>query len=180
MCKKPSLPPSEATAKPATLSLCVRAEFVGIALAIQRSSVVMHSAGGQRKRAVVIGGSIGGLFAGLFLRKVGWEVSIHERAGEELGSRGAGIATHDDLHEALALATEQGGEVGVAVEGRIVLAQSGDVVCEVARPQVLASWDRIWRRLRLSRIERPIQRLLFSDLLERGESECLGWQASLR
>ena len=75
----------------------------------------MHSAGGQRKRAVVIGGSIGGLFAGLFLRKVGWEVSIHERAGEELGSRGAGIATHDDLHEALALATGQGDEVGVAV-----------------------------------------------------------------
>src|ERR1700722_7307866 len=109
----------------------------------------MHSAGGQQKRAVVIGGSIGGLFAGLFLRKVGWEVSIHERAGEELGSRGTGIATHDDLHEALALATGQGGEVGVAVEGRIVLARTGDVVCEVARPQVLASWDRIWQRLRL-------------------------------
>jgi 2-polyprenyl-6-methoxyphenol hydroxylase-like FAD-dependent oxidoreductase len=91
----------------------------------------MHSAAGQRKRAVVIGGSIGGLFAGLFLRKVGWDVSIHERAGEELASRGAGIATHDDLHEALALATGQGDEVGVAVEGRIVLARSGDVVCEV-------------------------------------------------
>jgi 2-polyprenyl-6-methoxyphenol hydroxylase-like FAD-dependent oxidoreductase len=123
--------------------------FVGIAPAIQRSSVVMHSAEGQRKCAIVIGGSIGGLFAGLFLRKVGWDVSIHERAGEELGSRGAGIATHDELHEALALATEQDGEVGVAVEGRIVLACNGDVVCEVARPQVLASWDRIWHRLRL-------------------------------
>jgi 2-polyprenyl-6-methoxyphenol hydroxylase-like FAD-dependent oxidoreductase len=109
----------------------------------------MRSAGGHRKRAVVIGGSIGGLFAGLFLRKIGWDVSIHERSGEELGSRGAGIATHDELHEALALATEEGGEVGVAVEGRIVLARSGDVVCEVARPQVLTSWDRIWRRLRL-------------------------------
>jgi 2-polyprenyl-6-methoxyphenol hydroxylase-like FAD-dependent oxidoreductase len=109
----------------------------------------MRSARGQRKRAVVIGGSIGGLFAGLFLRKIGWEVSIHERADEELGSRGAGIATHDDLHEALALATGQGGEVGGTVEGRIVLARSGDVVCEVARPQVLASWDRIWQRLRV-------------------------------
>ena len=141
--------PLKAGAKLATLSLCVGAEFVGIAAATQRSSVVMHSAGGQRKRAVVIGGSIGGLFAGLFLRKVGWEVSIHERAGEELGSRGAGIATHDDLHEALALATGQGDEVGVAVGGRIVLARSGDVVCEVTRPQVLASWDRIWQRLRL-------------------------------
>ena len=99
----------------------------------------MLSAGGQRRRAVIIGGSIGGLFAGLFLRKVGWDVSIHERAGEELASRGAGIATHDDLHEALALVTERDDEIGVAVEGRIVLARSGDVVCEVARPQVLAS-----------------------------------------
>jgi 2-polyprenyl-6-methoxyphenol hydroxylase-like FAD-dependent oxidoreductase len=108
---------------------------------------VTHSVGGQRKRAVIIGGSIGGLFAGLFLRKVGWDVSIHERAGEELASRGAGIATHDDLHDALALATEQGDEVGIAVEGRIVLARSGDVVCEAAYPQVMASWDRIWQRL---------------------------------
>jgi hypothetical protein len=74
-----------------------REKLKGLAPATQGSSVVMHSAGGQRKRAVVIGGSIGGLFAGLFLRKVGWEVSIHERAGEELGSRGAGIATHDEL-----------------------------------------------------------------------------------
>ena len=32
---------------------------------------------------------------------------------------------------------------------RIALARSGDVVCEVARPQVLASWDSIWQRLRL-------------------------------
>ena len=93
----------------------------------------MHSIAGRRKRAVVIGGSIGGLFAGLFLRKVGWDVSIHERAGEELASRGAGIATHDDLHKALALATGHGGEIGVSVEGRIVLARSGEVVREVAR-----------------------------------------------
>lgn len=108
----------------------------------------MHSVRSQRKRAVVIGGSIGGLFAGLLLRKIGWDVSIHERAGEELASRGAGIATHDELHEALALATGPGEEVGVALEGRIVLARNGDVVCEEARPQVMTSWDRIWRRLR--------------------------------
>jgi hypothetical protein len=37
-----------------------------------------------------------------------------------------------DLQEGLALATWQGDEVGVAVEGRIVLARSSDLVCEVA------------------------------------------------
>lgn len=100
-----------------------------------------------QRRAVVIGGSIGGLFAGLFLRKIGWQVSIHERAGEQLGSRGAGIATHDELHDTLKLATGSADGIGVSVSGRVVLAQNGDVLCEMVRPQVLASWDRIWQRL---------------------------------
>jgi 2-polyprenyl-6-methoxyphenol hydroxylase-like FAD-dependent oxidoreductase len=111
---------------------------------------VTSSTGSQRKRAVVIGGSIGGLFAGLLLREIGWSVSIHERSGEELGSRGAGIAAHDELHEALALATGHGGDIGVAVKGRVVLAPNGGMICEIVRPQVMASWDRIWRRLRQS------------------------------
>lgn len=103
--------------------------------------------GRMQRRAVVIGGSIGGLFAGLFLRRIGWQVSIHERAGEQLGSRGAGIATHDELHDALKLATGSADAIGVSVSGRAVLAQNGDVVCAMVRPQVLASWDRIWQRL---------------------------------
>jgi hypothetical protein len=31
------------------------------------------------KQAVVIGGSLGGLFAGLLLRSIGWDVDIYER-----------------------------------------------------------------------------------------------------
>jgi 2-polyprenyl-6-methoxyphenol hydroxylase-like FAD-dependent oxidoreductase len=102
----------------------------------------------RTRRAVVIGGSIGGLFAGLFLRRIGWQVSIHERAGEELGARGAGIATHDELHDALALATGRRETIGVTVSGRVVLARNGEVVSEAAHPQVLASWDGLWQRLR--------------------------------
>lgn len=102
----------------------------------------------MRKRAIVIGGSIGGLFAGLFLRRIGWDVSIHERAGEELGARGAGIVTHNELHEALTLATGRSEPIGVSVSGRVVLDHNGSVVCETSRPQVLASWDRVWQRLR--------------------------------
>ncbi len=102
----------------------------------------------MRKRAIVIGGSIGGLFAGLLLRRIGWDVSIHERAGEELGARGAGIVTHDELHEALTLATGHSEPIGVSVSGRVVLDRDGSVVCEASRPQVLASWDRVWQRLR--------------------------------
>lgn len=100
------------------------------------------------KRAIVIGGSIGGLFAGLLLRRIGWDVSIHERAGEELGARGAGIVTHDELHAALSLATERNDAIGISVANRIVLGSDGSVVCETPRPQILASWDRVWQRLR--------------------------------
>lgn len=100
------------------------------------------------KRAIVIGGSIGGLFAGLFLKRIGWDVTIHERVGEELGARGAGIVTHDELHNALTAATGRREPIGVPVSGRVVLAQDGSVVCETPRPQILASWDQVWQRLR--------------------------------
>ncbi|MCW5679869.1 MAG: FAD-dependent oxidoreductase [Xanthobacteraceae bacterium] len=103
-----------------------------------------------RRRAVVVGGSLAGLFAGLFLRRTGWDVTVHERVGSELGSRGAGIVTHDDLHQKIALATGDDGAPGVPVRGRVVLDKSGSVVCESEHPQRLASWDRLWRLLRKS------------------------------
>ena len=45
-------------------------------------------------RVIIIGGSMGGLFAGLFFRKAGWNARIFERVAEPLNARGAGIATH--------------------------------------------------------------------------------------
>ncbi len=42
------------------------------------------------RRALIVGGSMAGLCAGLFLRKRGWAVDIYERSSEELTSRGAG------------------------------------------------------------------------------------------
>jgi 2-polyprenyl-6-methoxyphenol hydroxylase-like FAD-dependent oxidoreductase len=41
------------------------------------------------KQAVVIGGSLGGLFAGLLLRSIGWDVDIYERSPQDLDSRGS-------------------------------------------------------------------------------------------
>jgi glycine/D-amino acid oxidase-like deaminating enzyme len=43
------------------------------------------------RRAAVIGGSLGGLFAAMILRKAGWQVDVFERIGVELSGRGAGI-----------------------------------------------------------------------------------------
>jgi 2-polyprenyl-6-methoxyphenol hydroxylase-like FAD-dependent oxidoreductase len=55
-----------------------------------------------KRRAIVIGGSIAGLFVGAFLRRIGWQVEIYERSSIELIGRGVGIfATHLELLEAL-------------------------------------------------------------------------------
>ena len=43
------------------------------------------------RRALVIGGSMSGLFAGLMLRRRGFAVDIYERVESELSGRGAGI-----------------------------------------------------------------------------------------
>jgi len=45
----------------------------------------------RKRRAIVIGGSIAGLFVGAFLRRVGWQVDIYERSSIDLIGRGVGI-----------------------------------------------------------------------------------------
>ena len=45
-------------------------------------------------RALVIGGSVGGLFAAHMLRSIGWEVVVFERSGDDLVRRGAGIGAN--------------------------------------------------------------------------------------
>ncbi|MCC7274640.1 MAG: FAD-dependent monooxygenase [Alphaproteobacteria bacterium] len=100
-------------------------------------------------RAVVAGGSIGGLLAGLLLHRAGWTVTICERAGEALASRGAGIVTHPELHAAMVAAGADLSEgLGIAVDGRVVLARDGTAICAAAMPQVLTSWGRAYRFLR--------------------------------
>src|SRR5215471_3585436 len=53
------------------------------------------------RRALVIGGSLGGLFAARLLRSVGWDAVIFERNAEDLTGRGAGLSTHPQLIDIL-------------------------------------------------------------------------------
>ena len=36
------------------------------------------------RRAIIVGGSLAGLFAAAFLRRIGWQVDIYERSSVEL------------------------------------------------------------------------------------------------
>lgn len=48
------------------------------------------------QRAVIVGGSIGGLTAALFLRDIGFEVDVFERTPTDLNNRGGGIVLQPD------------------------------------------------------------------------------------
>ena len=53
------------------------------------------------RHALVIGGSMSGLFAASLLARAGWTAAIYERAEAELSGRGAGIVTHAAMHAVL-------------------------------------------------------------------------------
>lgn len=102
----------------------------------------------ERGRAAIIGGSMGGLFAALLLRRAGWRVDVYERVGS-LAGRGAGVVSHDELARVLAMSgVEVGEDLGVRVSTRRAYARDGGVVCERAHAQVVTSWDRLHGLLR--------------------------------
>lgn len=99
-------------------------------------------------RAIVAGGSIGGLFAALMLRRAGWDAVVLERTEVELSGRGAGIVTHDLLNRLIRMAGASIEDLGVAVEERVTFARDGGVVDRTPLPQVVTSWDRVHSLLR--------------------------------
>ena len=101
------------------------------------------------QRALVIGGSVGGLFAAHLLRQAGWDVAVYERASGGLGDRGTGIGTRAELFAAMrrvGIAAED--TVGIDVVGRVGLGPDGRVIHERPVRGVTSAWSRIWRPLR--------------------------------
>ena len=107
---------------------------------------MQHSAS---RRAVVIGGSISGVFAALLLERHGGRVDVYERSGGELAGRGAGIVAQPELREALSAAgIGDIGAVGVLVDTRILLDRKGRELLRLSCPQTVTSWERVHRLLR--------------------------------
>jgi 2-polyprenyl-6-methoxyphenol hydroxylase-like FAD-dependent oxidoreductase len=102
-----------------------------------------------RRRALVIGGSLGGLFAANLLRMAGWEVVVFERVSDDLASRGAGIGTHDELFRVMRrLDLPVDRSIGVEVGSRVCLDRSGAIIHELTLSQFMSAWARIYRPLR--------------------------------
>ncbi len=101
-----------------------------------------------RRRAVIIGGSMSGLFSAAFLRQIGWDVDVYERSGVELVGRGAGITTHPELLEALEAAGTGTQNLGIEISKRIALDRQGRITEERPLRQIMTSWDKLQRMLR--------------------------------
>jgi 2-polyprenyl-6-methoxyphenol hydroxylase-like FAD-dependent oxidoreductase len=100
------------------------------------------------RRAVIVGGSMSGLFTAAFLRQIGWEIDVYERSPVELVGRGAGIVCHPELLETLGKSGAGTRNLGVEVEKRIAIDSEGRIIGERALRQIMTSWDRLQNLLR--------------------------------
>jgi 2-polyprenyl-6-methoxyphenol hydroxylase-like FAD-dependent oxidoreductase len=121
------------------------------------------------RRAVVAGGSVAGLFAAAFLRKIGWRVDVYERSSIELIGRGVGIfATHLELLEALDKCGAGTVDIGVIVHKRLTFDHKGGTLAEKPQLQIVSSWDRL-RQVLLKAIDR--QHYHYGHAVERVEQD---------
>jgi len=101
-----------------------------------------------QRTALIIGGSMSGLLAGLMLRRAGWAVTVCERAQAELAGRGAGIVAQPSLLATLELFGVEARDLGVAVASRRILDHNGIITAARDCAQVLTAWERVYRILR--------------------------------
>ncbi len=100
-------------------------------------------------RALIIGGLLGGLSAANLLHGIGRDVESFERVADDLATRGAGMATHDER-----FASPR--RLGVVIDDTISIKISKNIFCDCAGKVVatltanchMSSWVRFYRRLK--------------------------------
>jgi 2-polyprenyl-6-methoxyphenol hydroxylase-like FAD-dependent oxidoreductase len=118
------------------------------------------------RRALVIGGSLGGLLAAHLLRATGWDAVVFERNAEELASRGVGLGTHPQL---IAILKRAGvafdDSMGIRVPQVICLDRDGKTIATQPTVRTMSGWARLYRALRDAlpaqdyRLGRPLVRV---------------------
>jgi len=102
-----------------------------------------------KRSAIIVGGSLAGLFAGAILSKERWSTRIFERSPKSLENRGTGIATHQELFDAFERAgVRVDSEIGMEITGRVAFDREGRELCRFPYRQYLSSWGTLYRRLR--------------------------------
>jgi 2-polyprenyl-6-methoxyphenol hydroxylase-like FAD-dependent oxidoreductase len=101
------------------------------------------------RRALIIGGSLGGLLAANLLRRIGWQASVFERNEGDLTGRGVGLGTHPQLIAVLRRAGIAFDEtMGITVPKVVCLNRVGEIVIEQPSGRTMTAWSRLYRALR--------------------------------
>jgi 2,6-dihydroxypyridine 3-monooxygenase len=99
-------------------------------------------------RAVVVGGSLGGLTAALVLRDQGWDVDVLERSAVPLQGRGAGIVAHPTTVRYLVERVGKAiGDIGVPASRLRYLGDDGSIVHEQPWAHQLVSYFELYQGL---------------------------------
>ncbi len=123
-------------------------------------------------RALIIGGSLGGLFAANLLARQGWEVDVFEHSGSDLVGRGAGIITHPDLFDALSrIGVGIDESFGVAIRHRVSFDRAGNTLGTLPLPQNLTTWGRLYVLLKAAF---PADRYHFGHTFRHLEQDAAG------
>lgn len=101
------------------------------------------------KRALIVGGSIGGVLAGLLLRQAGWRVTVFEKALGDLSGRGAGLAVSQELIDIM----ERAGapfvpSAGVPQDEHVWMEKDGSIALAHRRNLMASAWARVYKPLR--------------------------------
>lgn len=103
----------------------------------------------KKPRAVVIGGSLGGLVTAATLRAAGWQVDVFEASPNQLESRGGGVVLQPDVLGALQFAgVALPDPPGVPSGDRIYLDHEDNRVQEMYMPQTQTSWSLLYRAMK--------------------------------
>jgi 2-polyprenyl-6-methoxyphenol hydroxylase-like FAD-dependent oxidoreductase len=123
----------------------------------------------SKPRALIIGGSLGGLIAAHLLRGAGWDATVFERNAEDLPSRGAGLGTHPHLIDILRRAgIAFDDSMGVRVDTVLALERDGTVALRKDTVRTMSGWARLYRSLREAL---PADRYRLNRALDRVEQD---------
>ncbi len=103
----------------------------------------------MKARALVIGGSLGGLFAANLLSDLGWQVDVFEKVPDDLAARGAGIGTHAELIAALArLGIPLDERLGIRCGDRVCVDRAGRELHRRPWGHTMSAWASVYRPLK--------------------------------
>ncbi|MGB3354728.1 MAG: FAD-dependent monooxygenase [Mycobacterium sp.] len=100
------------------------------------------------QRAVVVGGSIGGLTTALLLRRLGFDVEVFERTPTDLDGRGGGIVLHPETLRWFVECSDQHPEtVSTSTHFMQYLGEGNTVLYRESAPWSFTSWGTFHRAL---------------------------------